>query len=260
MIQITSDQNPKFKRALRLHESRGRKQQERIIIFGENEIRRAMSSGIEFLETFVCPQLCPGQSNIASNETFELSERLFNKLAFGQRNYGIVAVAKRPETVFDASSLNSASLVLVLESIEKPGNIGAVFRSASGAGVDAIVLSNPVCDVFHPNAIRASLGAVFSIPVFVANNEKVAEVLKKNDFQRIATRVNGGMSYTECDLSPKSAILLGNESKGLSSFWNGSDITRVTIPMADSIDSLNIAMTSTLMVFEARRQRSAKNI
>lgn len=263
MHPITSRNNPKLKNAIRLHESRGRRQQGRIIIFGNAEIARAASAGLEFVELFCdenselqLAQLVAQHSSLSSCESYSLPAALFQKLAFGDRKSGLVAIAKRPETSLENFNPSDNALVLILEAIEKPGNIGAVFRSASGAGVDAIILADPITDGFHPNAIRASLGSVFSIPVFTATSKELLKVLRKNGFKIVATRVEGSQSCFECDLTTRTAIAMGNEAQGLSDQWTGDGVVPVMVPMAGKIDSLNIAMTATLLAYEAFRQRS----
>ena len=253
-----------MKNALRLHESRGRKMQNRIIIFGRSEIRKVQLSKADVVEVFVCNELLTDETRelvdgfAGVSHAYDLPVELFNKLAFGQRPDGLVAVAKRPNTALESFKPSNNSLVVVIEAIEKPGNIGAVFRSAVAAGVDAIILADPVCDVFHPNSIRSSLGTVFSVPVYCAPSTPIKDLLAKNEFLLAATRVDAEKTYTEVDLTGHTAIIMGSESKGLSKAWGGASVTPVVIPMHGDVDSLNIAMTSTLMTFEARRQRDLK--
>ncbi len=258
MIPITSSQNPKLKKAIRLHTNRGRKQQGRIILFGVNEIMRAKAANLEIDEVYICEEYLtdssPLEALVNSVDCFGLTKRLFEKIEFGNRKEGVVAVANRPNTNLVKFDPATVSLVLVLESIEKPGNIGAVFRSACAAGVDSILLADPICDVFHPNAIRASLGTVFSIPVYCGTSQACQDRLAE-EFQILATRVDAINCYSQCDLTTKSAIVLGNEAAGLSEQWSGSKIHPVSIPMRVGVDSLNIAMTATIIAFEASRQR-----
>jgi len=264
MQNITSRDNPKLKSAIRLHDSRGRRQQERIIVFGAAEIERAAVAGVRFQELFcdegsqgLLLELVSRQTTLTDCGLFSLPESLFQKLSFGNRKSGLIATAERPSTDIKDFSPSENALILVLEAIEKPGNVGAVFRSASGAGVEAIVLADRITDCFHPNAIRSSLGSLFSIPVFDASSEHTIEILRERNFQIITTRVDGQTSCYDCDMRKRSAIVMGNEANGLSDLWTGSGITAVQVPMAGEIDSLNIAMTATLLAYEAYRQRNA---
>ncbi len=269
MQTITSSNNPKFRNAIRLHESRGRRQQGRMIIFGLNEIDRARQCGIKFVELYVCPEMMSDQARSIvadaqshhSSNTYNLPVGLFQRIAFGSRADGLVVVADRPDTRLNKSSLSDnpldQALILVLESIEKPGNMGAVFRSADAAGVTAIFVADPVSDVFHPNAIRASLGSVFAIDVFCDTSQNFREYLISRNFSITTARVNAQQNYFDLNMTGRCAIVLGNEQAGLSDFWSGPEVVAARIPMRGMSDSLNVAMTSTIMVFEARRQRSA---
>ena len=263
MQSITSDQNPRLKKAMRLHESRGRRQQQRIIIFGENEIRQALRAGTKIDEIFVLDSVQSDSDNdvleVAGKDVaiLTLPDQLFKKLSFGDRHGSLVAVAQRPDTSLSNINLKPNSLCVVLEAIEKPGNIGAVFRSADAAGVDAILLADVKCDAFHPNAIRASLGTVFSIPCATASNKAIQDFLREQGIQIATAKVDAKTNYFDLDMYQGTALVFGSEHAGLSDAWN-DQVTDVTIPMAGSADSLNISASAAVMMFEAQRQRTAK--
>ncbi|MEM9412877.1 MAG: TrmH family RNA methyltransferase, partial [Planctomycetota bacterium] len=168
---------------------------------------------------------------------------------------GVVGIAKRPETSLKYWVPRKFGFVVVMEAIEKPGNVGAVFRSCVAAGADAFIAADPITDVFHPNAIRSSLGAVFSVPVFCGNSKDIVETLGAEEFQIAAAVVNAKSDFREITFSKRSAIVLGNESAGLSAIWNSPPSIPVKIPMSESIDSLNIAMSATILAYEVQRQR-----
>ncbi len=264
MQRITSEQNANLKKAIRLHESRGRRQQGRIIIFGAKEICRARDCDVSFKDFFLCDELASTAARELVRQVdgsptvrhYALPPQLFRKLTYGDRTDGIVATARRPAT--DLERLPPPpknALVLVLDSIEKPGNIGAVYRSADAAGVDAILLANPITDPFHPNAIRSSLGAVFSIPTVCASNSAVRKFLQKFGFGIFATRVDRGSEYFNVDLTRSAAIVFGSEAHGLGGEWSDEEITDMTVPMRGKTDSLNVAMAATIVMYEAFRQR-----
>ena len=270
MQTITSKDNPKFKTALRLHDNRGRKQQGRIIVFGLAEIARALEAGVRFDGVFcresdhedalVSFAAMSGQARDSPETRFGcpiylLPDSLFQKLSFGERGEGLIATASRPDTDLNGLSVRDDSLVLVLEAIEKPGNLGAVFRSAAGAGVSSIILADPVTDCFHPNAIRSSLGSIFAIDTYTGSSEQTKACLVKHGFTTLTTRVDTEQVYFDVDMTGRTAIVLGNEARGLSDAWSGDFVSPVLVPMNKTIDSLNIAMTATLMAYEARRQR-----
>lgn len=259
---VTSDQNPTLRQAIRLHESRGRRQQQRIIIFGESEIRLAQRSGVSFSEIFVCQEKLDdvdGQllNALQSQQVpiISLKSELFRKLAFGDRQDPIVATAKRPENSLEDIVPKTNELVVVIEAIEKPGNLGAIFRSCDAAGVDAVLIADVRCDAFHPNAIRASLGAVFSIPSASGPSHAVRDFLVDQQFQIAAAKVGAATMYFEIDLTGKTAIVLGSEHAGLSEIWNASPIVDVNIPMLGQVDSLNVSVSASILLFEAQRQR-----
>ena len=260
MEEITSANNPKIKKAVRLHDSRGRKQQNRIIIFGLAENKRYAESGRQFDELYCCTELC-SPAAISQFESSDAKSKLsvtpaiFEKLTFGSRVEGLIGVASRPSTSIENWSQDKFEFVVVLEAIEKPGNVGAVFRSCVAAGADAFVLANPKTDVYHPNSIRSSLGSVFSVPVFCAESTEVQGVLSREKMTVAAALVDAEHDFRQLDLTRKSAIVLGNEAIGLSSLWSQPPNIPVTIPMPGNIDSLNIAMSATVLAYEVQRQR-----
>ena len=263
MKNITSDQNPTFRKAIRLHESRGRRQQRRIIIFGEHEIKLARASGVSFSEVFVCgDKLADSISELVGNlqadgaSILNLTDSLFRKLSFGDRNDGIVATASRPEKpLSNIHHPGPKSLFVVLEAIEKPGNIGAVFRSADAAGVDAVLIADVRCDAFHPNTIRSSLGTVFSMPWATDSSQSILDYLEEHRVRMVAAKVNGQHKYFDEDMSVPTAIVLGNEHGGLGPVWNSGSVVDVCIPMLGRADSLNVSASASILMFEAQRQR-----
>ena len=265
MKNITSDQNSTLRKAIRLHESRGRRQQQRIIIFGENEIGLARNSGLSVSEVFVCDQrITESIQELVENLeadgalVLNLTESLFRKLSFGDRYDGIVATASRPDKSLSTIIPGPDSLIVVLEAIEKPGNIGAVFRSADAAGVDAVLMADVLCDAFHPNTIRASLGTVFSMPWATDTSHAILDYLKQHQFRIVAAKVDGQQNYFDEDLSAATAMILGNEHVGLGPVWNAESIVDIRIPMQGRADSLNISASASVLIFEAQRQRMMK--
>jgi len=178
-------------------------------------------------------------------------------LAFGGRSEGVVAVALTPRHTLDELKLPDVPLVCVLEGVEKPGNVGAVLRSADGAGLDAVVVADPRTDLYNPNTIRASLGTVFTMPLVAAGTLETLDWLRRHNLAVIAARVDGAVPYTEVDFRGPAAIVLGSEAEGLSSAWSGDEITAVRLPMLGAADSLNVSATAAILFYEARRQRES---
>ncbi len=266
MPTITSLQNPRVKDAVRLRDRRHRSKQGRMLIDGVRELSRALDGRINLLEVFICPACCTGrQAQILTSmlgdfnaEIFNVSEQVFEKLAFGDRSEGVAAVAEMPETTLDDLLLPERPLVAVLEGVEKPGNVGAVLRSADAAGVSAVVVANGRTDLFNPNAIRASLGTIFTMPVCEATSSQTLDWLRRHGLTVCAARVDGSVPYTEVDYRGPTAVVFGSEAKGLSPTWDADDITPVHLPMFGVADSLNISAAAAVLFYEALRQRSGE--
>jgi TrmH family RNA methyltransferase len=267
---ITSMQNPRVKRAVRLRDHRQRRKEQLILIDGARELARAIAAGVSLREVFVCPELCrstearrlleilPG----SGGERTDVSAAVFARLAFGQRAEGLVGVAAvgAPGTPgrrrLEDLVLPANPLVAVLEGVEKPGNVGAVLRSADGAGVSALVVAGARTDLFNPNVIRASLGTVFSLPVATAAPGDVLAWLRGRGFQVLAARVKGAVHYTEVDYRRPTAIVLGSEAEGLTPLWSGDDVRGIGLPMLGAADSLNLSAAAAVLFYEALRQRT----
>ncbi|MDZ7617438.1 MAG: RNA methyltransferase [Patescibacteria group bacterium] len=262
MDRITSMQNPRVKSAARLRDGRRRRAAGRILIDGVREIDRAVTAGVTIREVFFCPALSGTEAAMliarleaTEAEMLEVTEGVFEKLAFGERADGVLAVAEAPTGELATLRLPAVPLVAVLEGIEKPGNVGAVLRSADGAGLDAVVVADPRSDLFNPNAIRASLGTVFSLPVRAATGPETLAWLRQQRLNVFAARVDGSVPYTEVDFRRPTALVLGSEAEGLTGLWNAEDVTAVRLPMLGLADSLNISVAAAVLFYEARRQR-----
>jgi TrmH family RNA methyltransferase len=260
---ISSVKNPRVKSALRLRDRRGREKQQRTIIDGSREITRALESGLRVVEFFVCPPLCLSDESRAAlrlaesrgAEILEVGEAVFGKLAFGERAEGIVAVAEIPRTTLHELKLPAAPLIAVVEDVEKPGNLGAILRTADGAGVDAVIVVGRGTDLFNPATIRASLGCVFTIPVGAATPEEALAWIRAHGLRIFAARVDGAIDYTQADFTGPTAIVLGSEAEGLGAAWQGDEMTPICLPMRGAADSLNVSATAAVLFYEALRQR-----
>lgn len=263
--RITSLQNPRVKRAIRLRERRGRQQQGRIIIDGLREIARAWDAGLVPEELFVCREVCDRRAagllqraRQAQVALVDVAPGVFARLAFGERAEGIVAVAAAPP----ARNLRDfapgpVALVAVLEALEKPGNVGAILRTADGAGVDAVLLADCPGELYNPNSIRASLGAVFHVPVFSVTAAEALDWLRREGFAIRAARVDGAVAYDQADYRGRCAVVLGNEAAGLTARWQAPGIGAIGLPMRGIVDSLNVAAAAAVLLYEAARQRQA---
>lgn len=264
MTTITSLQNPRIKNTIKLRDRRHREKQGRILIDGLRELERAIDAGVSLVEAFVHLPACenPDAQRILAKlaqrgtEVVEVNTPVFEKLAFGQRVEGILGVAQTPLAALDEVKLPANPLVAVLEGVEKPGNVGAVSRTADGAGLSALVVAGPRTDLYNPNAIRASLGTLFALPVAAASAEDTLAWLRRQNLTILAARVNGAVPYTEVDYRRPTAIVLGSEAEGLTDAWSGPEIQAIRLPMLGVADSLNVSATAAVLFYEALRQRS----
>jgi RNA methyltransferase, TrmH family len=262
-MHITSRQNPRVKDAAALRERRERQRQGRILIDGAREISRAIAAGVRPVEAFVCKELCVADeardalsaATAAGAEVFDVAPTVYAKLQFGERDDGIIIVAAMPVCTLSDLRLPSAPLVAVIEGIEKPGNVGAILRSADAAGVDAVIIADGGTDLFNPNTVRASLGTVFRENVCVATTAETIAWLRQQELRIVTARPDAATEYTTTDLRGGLAIALGSEAKGLSDDWRAGDITPVKLPMHGIADSLNVSTTAAILFYEARRQR-----
>lgn len=263
---ISSIHNPRVKEAARLRERKGREEQGRIIIDGAREIERAIARGVEIQELYVCDELVTSETcrqvieavSQEGAEQLDVPPNVFAKLAFGERAEGIVAVAKTPRRQLSSFQLGENPLVGVLAAVEKPGNIGAVVRSADGSGVNALIVADGGTDIYNPNVIRASLGVVFTLPVLSADSRETIAWLRERGLRMFAARVDGAVDYASADFRGPAAIVLGSEAEGLSAEWQAADITSIKLPMLGTADSLNVSCTAAVLFYEARRQRTCQ--
>jgi TrmH family RNA methyltransferase len=267
-LLISSTQNPRVKNVLRLRKQRGRNQQERILIDGVRETLRALHSNVEIDDVFVRDAALENESlrqAVADLQrrkiaTARLTDEVFERLAYGNRHDGLLAVARPPQNSLEKLRLADDSLILVLEHVEKPGNIGAIARTADAAGVAALLLADPCCDPYNPNAIRASLGTVFLLPVVCDSVERILSWLSGRETRIVTTRVGSPRLYTDVDYRAATALVLGGEAHGLSDLWitaeNTAENTPVSLPMLGAGDSLNVAATAAIVCYEAVRQRA----
>lgn len=260
---ITSVHNPRIRQAVQLRRHKHREKAGRIIIDGLREVRRAVAAAVRIVELFVC-QGSPHQPECTAL-TEELvrhgvpvtlvAPHVFAKLAYGQRNDGVVAVAETPPCALGNISLPQNPVVAVLEAVEKPGNLGAVVRCADAAGLAAVVAADGRCDLWHPNVIRASLGTAFTIPLAAAGAEEVRGWLQQQRLQVFAARPDAELLYTQVDFRSPCAIVLGSEAAGLSSHWSVAGVTPIGLPMLGVADSLNVSAAAAVLFYEAWRQR-----
>jgi TrmH family RNA methyltransferase len=262
-MHITSPHNPRIKAAARLRDARERRQEQRFLIEGRREIQRAIAGGLRIVEAFVDEQQASApqveelsrQLEASGAAIYVASAGAFSRLCFGERNEAIVAVAKTPVRQLADLRLPTMPLVAVIEGVEKPGNVGAILRSADAAGVSAVIVADGGTDLFNPNAIRTSLGAIFTLPMVAASPHEVLNWLKAQKIAIFAARVGATIDYAAAAYRQPAAIVLGSEAKGLSGVWNDAAVTAISLPMLGVVDSLNVSASAAVLFYEALRQR-----
>lgn len=265
---IRSRQNPRVQALARLSERKEREATGRFLIEGTRESERAMAAGVKPVEIYFCPELFKrpeeARAVVAKAEKLgatpiELGPEAFEKAGYREGADGVLAVAKTWNPTLDTLKIPAkAPLYLVVEAVEKPGNLGALLRTADAAGCDAMIVCDPVTDLFNPNVIRSSQGASFSMPAAVADRESVEKWLRANKVSVLATTPAGKEMHWEPDYTGPSALLLGSEKDGLSDFWLRKADRLVGIPQLGRADSLNVGMAAAICLFEAVRQRMAR--
>ena len=259
--KIISLKNPKIKSIVGLREHYRRS--DYTLIEGKREVLQALAAGIEVKEIFICPDefkkhgidiALPKFSSLRV-PVYETTPEVFAKISYGDRREGILAVGKPRILSLKDFQLSPNPFLVILEGIEKPGNLGAILRTSVAAGVDGVILSDPKTDVYNPNVIRASLGTVFSVQTAVSSKEETLKFLRTKGIRIIASFPSAETSYTQINFKEPLCLVVGSEEKGLSSFWMKQADGKIKIPMFGKIDSLNVSVSAAILLYEVRRQR-----
>jgi len=256
IMDITSLQNPRVKYIVKLREDkRQRRTDGLLLVEGFDEIQLAISAGHKPQTLLTAPEIFSRQLTFPSAETITVTQPVFEKMSYRDNPDGWLAVFPIPQTSLDNLVLNDIPLVIVAESVEKPGNLGAMLRTADAVGVDVFLVCDPRVDVWNPNVVRASRGAVFSVPVVVCDNASALEWLKANGIQILAATPSGEVMYSDVEMTQPVAVAVGTEDEGLTDFWMDNADVKVKIPMMGKVNSLNVSVSTALIVYEAVRQR-----
>ena len=292
---ITSAQNPKLKRLLALQEkSRLRRSEGVFVVEGRRELEHCIAAGFEIDSIFICPEIdskaasqwgippegvrpsgsphhpfgtVPPLSNRGCYvpqggyptgqpvKVFQLSKDIYSKVAYREGTEGIIAEVKAKYLTLDDLALKENPLVMVLEGVEKPGNLGAVLRSADAAGADAVIICAPLTDLYNPNLIRASIGAVFTVPVVCCSSEEAIAFLKAHGIRILTAQLQDSSPYYDVDMTCGTALVMGTEATGLTPVWRAAADAHILIPMLGQVDSLNVSVSAAILLYEAVRQR-----
>lgn len=262
-IRITSARNERVLGALRLRDRRGRDAAGLTLVEGYRENRRALEAGVRPVALYFCRALFLGahedevlaSAAAAGADLLDCSEPVFRKISYRDRPDGLLSVVPIVRRSLSDLAVGPAPLVLVMERVEKPGNLGTMLRTSDAAGVDAALVCDPCTDVYNPNAVRASLGTLFTVPVVETDTAAALAWLRGHGLRILAATPSAQRPHFECDMTGPVAIAVGAEQYGLSSTWMEAADERVLIPMLGRCDSLNVAAAATILLFEAVRQR-----
>ncbi|RLD99778.1 MAG: RNA methyltransferase [Aquificota bacterium] len=259
---ITSPQNPRIKDIVRLRERRYREKKGLFLVEGFKEISMALEGGVELDSLFFCKGFFRGGEGglLASVEAqggklFSLPPRLFEKVSYRENPDGLLAVARQFHRGLDDLVLGASPLLVVTESLEKPGNLGAILRCVDAIGADGLIVCDPVVDLFNPNVVRASRGTLFTVKVAASSPRETIKWLKDKGIEAVITTPHAPLEYTEVDYRRPTAVVVGSESKGLTPLWTEGFSLKVKIPMLGRADSLNVAVAAAVVLYEALRQR-----
>lgn len=261
---ITSRHNPRIKQLLKLQKHQERAQEGLFLIEGIKEIEKAIAAKYLIQNAFYCPQIISKQElkSLIGMQTgmalFEVSPDVFKKIAYRENSGGVVLVAKSKMHLSTELVSSKNPLYLVLEGVEKPGNLGAIYRTADAAGVDAILIADKKTDLYNPNTIRASLGCVFTVPTVIGTNAELLKMLNTNHIQILSTYLEASVPYHTVDFKIPSAIVMGTEATGITRDWINASAANIIIPMKGMADSMNVSVSTAIVVFEAMRQRGFK--
>jgi RNA methyltransferase, TrmH family len=256
-MHITSLQNPRIKELLRLKTSSRRRQRGGLfLVEGVDEIKLALAAGHKPATIVSAPDLTRRDVDVAEGERLTVTNPVFAKLSVRHNPDGWLAVFERPVQLAEDLRLSEPALLLVMESLEKPGNLGAILRTADAARVDGVLVCDEHTDLYSPNVVRASRGALFSVPVVELASQEALTFLDGRAIQVVAANPNAGVEYQQADLSGPIAIALGTEDAGLSDLWLTRADVQVRIPMHGRVNSLNVSVAAALLLYEALRQRA----
>ena len=254
---ISSLQNQKVKQLVLLQQkSSERKKSDLFVVEGQRELRHCVSKGYEIESIFICPALLVGSvDDLYAAHRYEVTPQVYEKIAYRGTTEGVIGVMRMKHLELEDLQLQENPLLVVLESVEKPGNLGAVLRSADAAGADAVIVCDPLTDLYNPNLIRASIGALFTVPTVAVSSEDCIRFLKARGIRILTAQLQDSELYYDTDMRQGTAVVMGTEATGLTNQWREAADAHIRIPMLGSLDSLNVSVSAAILLFEAVRQR-----
>ena len=260
---ITSTQNPRIKHLLLLQQKSSlRKKEGLFVVEGRREVEHCLEAGFKIRTAFVCEEIGdadPPHSSLKVGEIERVSPNVYERIAYRGGTEGIVALVEARQTSLSDLQLSASPLIVVLESVEKPGNLGAVLRSADAAGADAVVVCDPLTDLYNPNLIRSSIGALFTVPCVACSTEECIAFIREKGIRVLTAQLQDSRLYYDTPMTGPTAIVMGTEATGLTDQWRQAADAHIRIPMLGRLDSLNVSVSAAILLFEAVRQRQAQN-
>ncbi len=260
-LLLSSAQNPRIKSLLQLEQkSSERRRTGLFVVEGQRELRHCLAAGLEVESLYWCRELVSDDFDTAVQDlhSIEVSRGVYEKIAYRGSTEGVVAVVRERCLSLDDLPPKEHPLIVVLERVEKPGNLGAILRSADAAGADAVVVCDPLTDLYNPNLIRSSIGAVFTVPCVACTTEECIAYLRRHDIRILTAQLQDSHPYYHTDMTRGTAIVMGTESTGLTDTWRCAADAHICIPMLGQLDSLNVSVSTAILLFEAVRQRLAQ--
>lgn len=260
---ITSGQNPKIKHLVALQQKSALRREENcFVVEGQRELMHCLDGGYELESIFTLDRsltldaLCKQALNFGTAPAIHIvNEKVYEKIAYRGTTEGIMAVVKSKHPTLSDLKLKENPLIVVLESVEKPGNLGAILRSADAASVDAVIVCDPLTDLYNPNLIRSSIGAIFTVPCLTCSSEECIAFLKSNGIQILTAQLQDSSLYYDQDMKRGTALVMGTEATGLTDVWRKAADAHIRIPMLGHLDSLNVSVSTAILMYEAVRQR-----
>jgi len=259
---ITSVQNPRIKQLLVLQQkSSERRKTGLFVVEGRRELQHCLDAGYEVETIFVNSEFPSSQPtshfSLLASHFITVSPQVYEKIAYRGSTEGVIAIVRSRPFALDDLQLPENPLVVVLESVEKPGNLGAVLRSADAARADAVIVCDPLTDLYNPNLIRASIGAIFTVPCVACSTEQCIAFLRNRDISILTAQLQDSHLYYDTDMTGPTALVMGTEATGLTQPWREAAAAHIRIPMLGRLDSLNVSVSTAILLFEAVRQRQA---
>ena len=253
---ISSTHNPKIKHLLQLQQKSSlRREEGHFVVEEQREMQHCIEAGLQ-IETIFC---CDGVNTppVLADEIFIVSPTVYERIAYRGTTEGVIAIVKSHTLTLNDLKLNENPLIVVLERVEKPGNLGAILRSADAAGADAVIVCDPLTDLYNPNLIRSSIGAIFSVPCVACSSSECIKFLQSHGISILTAQLQDSNLYYDTDMRHATAIVMGTESTGLTTQWRTVADNHIRIPMLGRLDSLNVSVSAAILLFEAVRQRQS---